>query len=111
MAEYKHLCARQKILENDYESALEDLVEASGIAEKLGQKDILWRINHTQGIVEKNILNYEEAYLNFRKAVSIIKQIAETIDNRDYLKTFLNQPTALSLKKNIMELSERMGRK
>lgn len=111
MAEYKYLCAAQKMLENDHESALEDLFEASRIAEKLGQKDLLWRIKHSQGLAEKKILNYEEAYLNFKRAVSIIKQIAATIDDPVYLKSFLTQPEALSLKQDIIELAGRMGQK
>ncbi|NIP41878.1 MAG: serine/threonine protein kinase [candidate division Zixibacteria bacterium] len=108
---FLYLQGRLAIIDGLYDRGQDLLSEASNLAETQNRSNLLWKIKYCQGKIERTLLNYEEAYVNFKKAVTILKSMAETINRKDYLQVFLQQPMAVLLKKEIMELAERMGQK
>ncbi len=106
-----YLQARLALGNGLYDRARDLLSEASGLAEVQNQRNLLWKIKFCQGKIERTLLNYEEAYVNFKKSVTILKSIAQTINRKDYLQNFLQHPMAMSLKSEIMDLARRMGQK
>ncbi|HEQ98594.1 MAG TPA: tetratricopeptide repeat protein [candidate division Zixibacteria bacterium] len=109
--QFLYLQGRLAISDGLYDRGRDLLSEASNLAETQNRRNLLWKIKYCQGKIERTLLNYEEAYVNFKKAVTILKSIAETIKRKDYLQAFLKHPMAVLLKKEIMELAERMGQK
>jgi serine/threonine protein kinase len=110
-ARYHYYMAKRLIAQNRCEQARESLQKAALTAEKYSQFNLLWRIKYLQGAAESMLLNYEEAYINYKKAVSILKDLARKIGNREYLMSFLQHPKAMQLKHKIVELASRMGQK
>ncbi len=110
-ARYHYYTAKRLIAQNKSEQARESLQKAALTAEKFSQLNLLWRIKYLQGTVENMLLNYEEAYLNYKKAVSLLKDLARKIGSQEYLMSFLQHPKAMQLKHKIVELASRMGQK
>ena len=108
---YEYLCALERMNQKQFDSAREILLKACNNAEKLSQKNLLWKIKYTQGKIDREQANYENAFINLKKAVDILKGLAMTLDNKDYLKTFLSQPLAVLLKQEIGELVGKMKHK
>ena len=108
---YEYLCALERLNQKQYDSAREILLKACNNAEKLSQRNLLWKVKYIQGKIDCEQANYESAFINLKKAVDIIKGLAMTLDNKDYLKTFLSQPLAVSLKQEIGELVGKMKHK
>lgn len=109
--DYYFLLARQAMDQKLYDRAASLLSEAGNLAEIQGNRNLLWKIKYLQGRNERALLNYEESYICFKQAVTILKSLAQTITTPDYLKSFLNNPTSTLLKKEIVDLAGRMGQK
>jgi serine/threonine protein kinase/tetratricopeptide (TPR) repeat protein len=110
-ARFHYYLAKRLIAQNRSEQARESLQKAALTAEKYSQFNLLWRVKYLQGTLENTLLNYEEAYINYKKAVGIIKELARKIGNQEYLTSFLQHPKAMQLKHKIVELASRMGQR
>jgi tetratricopeptide (TPR) repeat protein len=109
--EFHYYYAYKLYKQNSFDSALKILFEGSTQAEKYSNINLLWKIKYLRGVVEREMYNYEGAYLNFRQAVTILKSQGQSIKNKDYLQSFLQQPEVTNLMQDIKELAQRMGQK
>jgi len=109
--ELRYYCARLSLAQGNPRRARQESLEAASMAEKYDQKHLLWKARFMQGMAEKSLLNYEEAYFDFRQAVATLRELASRIGKKEYVKDFLQHPLALALKLEIADLSARMEKK
>ncbi len=102
------LSGRIEQMSGNLKLAQKDFETATKLAEKLKHLEILWRIHHHLGKLFLFARDIERAYLELKRAATILKTLSETIKDTELKQSYLDDPKKKELLSDLKEVAKKL---